>query len=91
MLCLSTIYLLPAFVVLISREIVCQRRSRHLATEDAGVDKLPDYLRSSLTEKNKSTFLDSGHYMLSNGELSKKNSPPEVVKAHASEPSVQQH
>ena len=34
-------YLLPAFVVLISREIVRQRRWRRLATEDAGVDKLP--------------------------------------------------
>ena len=31
---------LPAFVVLISREIVRQRRSRHLATEYAGVNKL---------------------------------------------------
>ena len=39
-------YFLPAFVVLISREIVCQRRSRHLATEDAGVDELPDYFWS---------------------------------------------
>ena len=42
--CLFTIYSLPAFVVLISREIVRQRRWRRLATEDAGVDKLPDYL-----------------------------------------------
>ena len=36
--CLSTMYLLPAFVVLIGREIVCQRRWRRLATEDAGVE-----------------------------------------------------
>ena len=34
--------LLPAFVVLISREKVSQRRWRRLATEDAGVDDLPD-------------------------------------------------
>ena len=57
----STIYLLPAVVVLISREVVFF------------------------------TFLDSGHYMLSNGELLKNYSPPEVVTAHASEQSVQQH
>ena len=44
MVCLFTIYSLPAFVVLISREIISQRRWRCLATEDAGVDKLPDYL-----------------------------------------------
>ena len=44
MVCLYTIYSLPAFVVLISSEIVRQRRC--LATEDAGVEKLPDYLRS---------------------------------------------
>ena len=56
-----TIYLLPAVVVLISREVVFF------------------------------TFLDSGHYMLSNGELLKNYSPPEVVTAHASEQSVQQH
>ena len=56
------------------------------------MDKLPDYLRSDTTEKEKkNTFLDSGHYMLSKGELSEKYSPPEVVKAHASERSVQQH
>ena len=39
------IYLLP-FVVLISRELVCQRRWRILATEYAGVDILLDYLPS---------------------------------------------
>ena len=39
MVCLFTIYSLPAFVVLISREIICpQRRFRRLATEDAGVE-----------------------------------------------------
>ena len=53
-------YLLPAFVVL-SVEIV---RQSHLATEYAGVDKLPDYLRSDTKDM---TFLDSGHYMHSNG------------------------
>ena len=35
-----------------------------LATEYAGVDKLPDYLRSDTRDV---TFLDSGHYMYSNG------------------------
>ena len=64
---LFTIYLLPAFVVLFNREIVSQRRWCRLATEDAGVDKLPDYLRSDTSEKQ----LDSSHCMLSNGELSK--------------------
>ena len=53
--------------------------------------KLPDHLRSDTIEKKKSTFLDRGHYMLSNGELSKYYSPLEVVKGHASEQSVQQH
>ena len=61
--CVFTIYLLPIFVVLISREIVRQRRC-HLAIEYAGVDKLPDYLRSDTKDV---TFLDSGHYMHSNG------------------------
>ena len=37
--CLFTIHLLPAFIVLLSREIVCQRRWRRLATEYTGVDK----------------------------------------------------
>ena len=41
--------------------------------------------------KKKSTYLDSGHDMLSNGELSKKHLPPEVVQAHASEQSIQPH
>jgi hypothetical protein len=49
--CVFTIYSLPAFVVLISREIVRQRRWSRLATEDAWVDKLTDYLRSCTTEK----------------------------------------
>ena len=52
-------------------EIVCQRRC--LATEYAGVDKLPDYLWSDTkrreSEAKKSTFLDNGNYMLSNGQL----------------------
>ena len=55
------------------------------------LDKLADYLRSDTKDGKKSTFLDSGHYMLSNGELSKNYSPPEVVKAHAIERSVLQH
>ena len=38
MVCLFTNYSLPAFVVLISSEIVRQRRWRRLATEDAGVE-----------------------------------------------------
>ena len=43
MVCLFTIYSLPAFVVLISREIICpQRRLRRIATKDAGVDKSPE-------------------------------------------------
>ena len=37
MVCIFTIYLLPAFAVLISRETVRQSRWRRLATEDAGV------------------------------------------------------
>ena len=44
---LLTIYLLPAFVVLISREVVRQRRRHRLATDYVGVDKFPDYLQSS--------------------------------------------
>ena len=50
--CLFTIYLLPAIVVLISREI----RWRRLATEVAGVDKLPDYLWSERYKKKKINF-----------------------------------
>ena len=45
-----TIYLLPQFVVLISREIIRQRRCRRLATVYAGVDQLPDNLRSDTKE-----------------------------------------
>ena len=63
-----TIYLLPAFVVLISREIVRQRRWRRLATEDAGVEK-PDYLRSDTKDviigKRSFVFLDSGQFISS--------------------------
>ena len=51
MVCLLTIYLLPAFVVLISREIVGR-----LVTDYAGVDKLPDYLRSDTKDANQSHF-----------------------------------
>jgi hypothetical protein len=40
------------FVVLFSREIVCQRRLRCLATGDTGVDKLSDYLRSVKKDVN---------------------------------------
>ena len=68
MLWLVTIYLLPAFVVLISREIVRQRRWRRLATEDAGVEKLPDYLRSDTKDviigKKSFVFHDSGQLYL---------------------------
>ena len=41
--------------------------TRRLATEYPGVEKLPDYLRSDTRDVKKSTFLDNGHYMLSNG------------------------
>jgi hypothetical protein len=37
---------------LISREIVCQRRLRRIATEYAGAVKLPDYLRSDTKDVN---------------------------------------
>ena len=66
------LFVTPAFVVLISKEIVCQRLWRRLATEYAGLDKLPDYLGSDTKEAKKSTFLDSAHYMLSNGHYWKK-------------------
>ena len=49
-MCLFTVYLLP-FIVLISRELL-QRRWLRLATEYAGVDKLPDYLRSDTKDFN---------------------------------------
>ena len=39
--------------------------------------------------KKKSPFLDSGHYMLSGGQLSENNLPPEFGKAHASERSIE--
>ena len=68
MVWLVTIYLLPAFVVLISREIVRQRRWRRLATEDAGVEKLPDYLRSDTKDvirgKKSFVFFDSSQLYL---------------------------
>ena len=51
------VFLQLPFVVLINREIICQRRWRCLPTGHAEVDKLPYYLRS---EDVKSTFLDSG-------------------------------
>ena len=44
------------FVVLISREIVRQRRWRRLTTEPAGVDKLPDYLWSDTKAVTKKHF-----------------------------------
>ena len=56
----------PVFVVLISVEVVCQRRWRHLATKYARVDKLLQ-VRSDPKDGKKSTFLNSGHYMLSKG------------------------
>ena len=59
-MCLFTINLLPAFIVLNSREIVCQRGWRPLATEYAGVDKLADNLQSDTKDSKKNTFLDSG-------------------------------
>ena len=50
--------------MLISSEIVRQRRWRRLATEDAGVEKLPDYLGSDTKDviigKKSFVFLDSG-------------------------------
>ena len=57
------VFLQLPFIVLISTEIVRQRRWRRLATEQAGVDKLPDYLWSDTRDVKK---LDSGHY-ISNG------------------------
>ena len=63
----------------VDQQRVCQRRWRRLATEYAGVDELPDNLQSGTKDGKKSTFLDSGQSMLSNDELSKNNSPPEVV------------
>ena len=44
--------LLPAFVMLISREIARQRRLRRLATEYTWVGKLPDYLRTDTRDVN---------------------------------------
>ena len=44
--------LLPAFVVLNSRGILCQRRWRHLATIYTGSDKLLDHLRSDTKDMN---------------------------------------
>ena len=56
-----SLYNLSAFVVFIRKEIVGQRR--RLATEYAGVDKLPDFLWSVTIETQKKfTFLDSGRY-----------------------------
>ena len=49
-----SLYNLSAFVVFIRREIVGQRR--RLATEYAGVDKLPDFLRSDTKDGKKSTL-----------------------------------
>ena len=89
--CLFTIYLLPSAEKLSTKEIVRQRRWRCLATEYAEVDELPDYLHSDTKDVNQSTFLDSGHYMLSNIQLSENNSPPEVGKAHARQQSIPQH
>ena len=80
MLCLFTIYLLPAFVVLISTEIVRQGRLRRIATEDTVVDKLPDYLKidtkDGIRGKKPFVFLDSGQLYLA---MVNYNSPP-VVK-----------
>jgi hypothetical protein len=49
-------------------EIVCQSCWRRLPTEDAGVDKLPDYLRSDTKDvirgKKSFVFLDSGQLYL---------------------------
>ena len=47
------VFLQLPFVMLISREIVCQRRWRRLATGHAGVDKLPDYSQSVKKDTNK--------------------------------------
>ena len=89
MVWLVTIYLLPSFVVLISREIVRQRRWCRLATEDAGVEKLPDLLRSDTKDviigKRSFVFLDSGQFMSSYHKLTK------LWRAHASERNVPRH
>ena len=54
--------------MLISSEIVRQRRWRRLATEDAGVEKLPDYLKSDtkdvITGNKSFVFLDSDQLYL---------------------------
>ena len=44
-------------VVLISRETVRQRRWCRLATEYAGVYKLPDYLRSDMRDVTSETVI----------------------------------
>ena len=58
----------PAAVVFISTETVRQGRGRRLATEYAGGDEVPDFLRSDMRDVEKNPrFLDSGRYTLSNG------------------------
>ena len=37
----------------------------------SATEYVPDYLRSATKDGKKPTFIDSGHYMLSNGEFSK--------------------
>ena len=73
--CLFTIYLLPS-IVLISRDIVCQRRWRRLATEYAGVDKLLDHLQSDTKDVNQRLKIHSPWHrsnMFSNGRLCKRD------------------
>ena len=68
--CLFRIYLFPAFVELISREIVRQRRWRHLQRNTLGLMSYRTTCRVILktgVRDKKFTFLDSGRYMLSNG------------------------
>ena len=52
----------------VDQQINSQRRRRRLAMLQAGVDKIPDYFRSDTRDV---TFLDSGHYMNSNGHYRK--------------------
>ena len=69
-----------------SREIV------RLATEYAGVDKIPDYLRSDTKDV---TFLDRVIICIATiiciAAIIENNSLPEVEKAHASEQRIPQH
>ena len=47
--------------------------------------------RKTSIRSRKITFLDSSQYMLSSGQLSKNDLPPEVGKARGNERSIEQH